>query len=327
MATNNPLGIVQYALSIRNQWLKKTKPAESLDDPIRYLNHCHDLGFGGIQIALKIQDSDYCHRMRQRAEEWNMFVEGNSALPMEETETERFDAEVKTAVECGASVIRTVMMPGRRYEDYESLEEFKSLYQRGLRAVERAEPIAKKHNIRLAIENHKEQRIPDLLNVLEHLSSEPIGVCFDTGNSFSLLEDPLEAAKAYAKWTWTVHYKDQAVREYEDGFLFADVKYGEGFIDLKQLADIVRQGNPEARFNLEMITRDPLKVPCLAHSYWRTFPNMPARDLSRSLQVVKTHRAAVLPEISTKPLEEQATIEEDNVRSSLAYARERLGFG
>ena len=46
-----------------------------------------------------------------------------------------------------------------------------------------------------------------------------MGVNVDTGNSFALLEDPLEMVKAYAPWAFATHIKDMALAEYEDGFL------------------------------------------------------------------------------------------------------------
>ena len=48
---------------------------------------------------------------------------------------------------------------------------------------------------------------------------------------------------------------------------------------------------PEIRLNLEMITRDPLEVPCLTPKYWATFEDLPARHLARSLTMVRDHAA------------------------------------
>ena len=36
-----------------------------------------------------------------------------------------------------------------------------------------------------------------------------------------------------------------------------------------------------------MITRDPLRVPCLGTKYWTTFESLPARELARSLAMVR----------------------------------------
>ena len=36
-----------------------------------------------------------------------------------------------------------------------------------------------------------------------------------------------------------------------------------------------------------MITRDPLKVPCLTEGYWVTFPDLPGRHLAHTLSLVR----------------------------------------
>ncbi len=45
-------------------------------------------------------------------------------------------------------------------------------------------------------------------------------------------------------------------------------------------------------FALEMITRDPLKIPVLTKKYWATFDDsyspLPGRDLARMLEIVRT---------------------------------------
>ena len=44
-----------------------------------------------------------------------------------------------------------------------------------------------------------------------------------------------------------------------------------------------------------MITRDPLKVPCLTDRYWATFADLPGRHLARTLSLVRSHLRDPLP--------------------------------
>ena len=75
-----------------------------------------------------------------------------------------------------------------------------------------------------------------------------------------------------------------------------------------------------------MITRDPLKVPCLTDGYWETFPERSGRYLARTLRMMHAadHRPP-LPVVGRLAREEQVKLEEENVKVCLAYARERLG--
>jgi hypothetical protein len=71
-----------------------------------------------------------------------------------------------------------------------------------------------------------------------------------------------------------------------------------------------------------MITRDPLRIPCLTEQYWATATTS-GRDLARALAMVRKHKQE-LPRVSGKDKKEQIAIEEENVRKSLAYAHKHL---
>ncbi len=321
------LGLCIYCLGIRARAVRSGGGRKDFADPANFLEFCRGLGAGGIQLPLGAKEDAYAAQLRRKAETWEMFVEGIAGLPRSRPDVERFDAEVRTAKLAGAEVIRVVMIPGRRYERFDSADEFRDFTERGIKSLELAEPVAARHRVRLAVENHKDQRVGERLEVLEHLSSEHVGMCVDTGNSFALLEDPIEVVRAYAPWAFSVHLKDQAVREYEDGFLFADAALGEGFLDLGQMVDILRGANPQVHFSLEVITRDPLEVPCLTEKYWATFADVPGRDLARTLRMVRAHASSEpLPRIGHLPLKEQVAREDENVRKCLAYARDHLGL-
>jgi L-ribulose-5-phosphate 3-epimerase UlaE len=123
-----------------------------------------------------------------------------------------------------------------------------------------------------------------------------------------------------------VHLKDQAVQEYADGFLFGDAALGEGFLQLAEMVRVLRAAQPQVRFSLEVITRDPLRVPVLTPPYWATMTDVPATDLARTLRTVKAKAARTLPTVGGLPLEQQVEAETRNITTSLAYARERLGL-
>jgi sugar phosphate isomerase/epimerase len=142
------------------------------------------------------------------------------------------------------------------------------------------------------------------------------------------MEDPLEVARAYAPYAFTVHFKDQAVRENPTGFWFADVPLGEGFLDLNGLIKTLNEAKPAIHLNLELITRDALDVPILKEDFWVTMPDTPARDLAKVFAIIK-NRGSAKPfvEVSKLPTDQQLSLELSNVRRSFVYARERLGLG
>jgi sugar phosphate isomerase/epimerase len=320
------LGLVAYCLSIQRRVSKRLDASMEMFEPRRFLEAGHKLGAGGIQVSLGVRDADYCERLRQMADQLEMYIEGILAPPHQESEVARFAAEVETAARAGVKAVRTVIIPGRRYEFFDSLKKFREFDERGRRALERAAPIAEKHQVPLAVENHKDHRIEERVALLKHIDSQYVGACLDTGNNLALLEDPVEVAEALAPWAKSVHLKDQAVREYEEGFLLGDVPLGQGCIDLKTIVTIIRGQCPEVEFSLELITRDALQVPCLGDKYWATFPEVPASDLANTLAMIRCRSAEKLQQVSALSPEEQVALEMENVTNSLKYAREELGI-
>lgn len=320
------MGLVTYCCALRQKAEKRHDPKRDVFEPLAFLEHCHGLGAGGIQVALGDWDAEYATRLRRRAEAFGMVVEGIASPPRDPADVARFDAAMRAAATAGVKTVRTVILPGRRYEFFESAEQFHQSDLQARRSLELAVPVVERHRVRLAIENHKDHRIAERVDLFKRIGSPWVGACVDLGNSLALLEDPIAVVEAYAPWAMSVHLKDQAVREYDEGFLLADVPLGQGFLDLRRMVAILRKAKPGIHFTLELITRDPLKVPCLTEKYWTTFAATPARELARTLRLVRQHQAKTLPEVSRRSLEEQAAHEDRNLAESLRFAREHLGL-
>jgi 3-oxoisoapionate decarboxylase len=283
------MGLVIYDCNIRRRWMRDQNPDLDLFEPLTFLKYCHSRGAGGMQASLGVMEADEVKRLREFAEQHDLFIEAIVKPPKSKDDVLRFEAEIKTAHDVGVQAARTTIIPGRRYEQFQKLAEFREFEQRGREMLERAVPIVERHRVPFAVENHKDQRIDERIALFKHLDSEFIGACVDTGNSFALLDGAYEPIEAFAPYAMTVHLKDQALREYEDGFLLGDIPLGQGSFDLKRMVNIIANAKPKVRFSLELITRDPLKVPCLTDEYFATMPSSLAIDLARTLQFIRKH--------------------------------------
>jgi sugar phosphate isomerase/epimerase len=164
---------------------------------------------------------------------------------------------------------------------------------------------------------------------MKRVGSEWVGVLFDFGNNVSLCEDPMDTMRTLLPYIGACHIKDMAVEEYEDGLLLSEVPLGEGFLDLKGMVATLQKKDPAMPLNLEMITRDPLKIPVFTKKYWATFDDqgspLPGRDLARTLEIVKKNPPKKpLPRTSGLSLEAQLRMEEDFVRRSIEWAKANL---
>lgn len=283
------------------------------------------VGAAGAHGGMTQIDLEWARRTRALKEELDMYVEIQTFLPREDPSV--FEHAVKVAKEAGASTLRVVCLLGRRYEMFETLADWKTAIDGFHRQIAAAVPIVEKHRMRLGIENHKDWRVDQQVALLRQYSSEYVGVTLDTGNNLSVLDDPMETVEALAPYTFNVHFKDMALEEVPEGFRMSEVPLGEGLLDLKRMVSVIRRAKPDVRFSLEMITRDPLDVPCLTDKYWSTFEDVNGVALARALARVRANPPRQpLPRTTGLLPEARFALERELVARSIAYARVHLGL-
>ena len=118
------------------------------------LEHCRGLGLGAVRMSLPSTDLEVAGQLRKKLESYGMRVIISLAPPKEKGALEGYEAAVKAVSEIGA-VTTHASFTARRYEEFDTFEAFKASFERHQRSVELAEPILRKHKVKLAIENHK----------------------------------------------------------------------------------------------------------------------------------------------------------------------------
>ena len=298
-------------------------------DTYGFLEHCHALGAAGIQagvhgdIAGEATTRADISRIRRRAEELGMSMEAMVPMPRG-ADTSVFEQALKDARDVGALALRAACLGTRRYETFATLEAWQQHVNESKQSIAAAVPLLEKYRIPLGLENHKDWTTDEVAAIMKQYSSEYFGVCLDFGNNISLLDDkPMETIEKLAPYTVTTHLKDMAVDTDTEGFLMSEVLLGNGYLDLPRAIRLVQQARPNARWSLEMITRDPLKVPCLTDKYWATFPDRNGLALARTLRFVNNHKSVKpLPGISHLTREEQLKVEDQNVAAICASSCE-----
>jgi sugar phosphate isomerase/epimerase len=291
-------------------------------DTLEFLEHANTLGAGGIQMPLTSREPEYVRKLRASAEQLGMYYEVIAALP-KSSDLAAFESTVAAAKQAGALAIRVNCLPGRRYENFTSLADWEKAVAESHLKIDAALRIVEKHQVPLAIENHKDWTADEMAALMKEKASRWLGVCLDTGNNIALLDDPMACVETLAPYAISSHVKDMGTAPYPDGFLLSEMPLGEGMLDMRRIVDTIRRARPETRLTLEMITRDPLKVPCLTDAYWATFPQRNGLYLARTLRMA---RERALPVVSGLAHDAQLQTEEDNVKKSLSYAREHLGL-
>jgi sugar phosphate isomerase/epimerase len=292
------------------------------------LEHCRGLGLGAVRMSLRSPDLAAARELRKQLERYGMRLIVSLPTPKEDGAVEAYEAMVRAAAEARA-VTTHASFTGRRYEEFDTFEAFKASFERHQRSVERAEPVLRRHRMKLAIENHKGWRALEHAAWINRVGSEWVGACYDFGNNISLCEDPADTLRILGPLTIYVSFKDMAVAPYEDGFLLSEVPLGEGILDLPGMVKVLQQKDPDMIFALEMITRDPLKIPVLTDKYWVTFDDsyspLPGRDLARVLRIVRDNPPRQpLPKVTGLSPAEALALEDELIDRSIAYVRKNL---
>jgi sugar phosphate isomerase/epimerase len=308
----------------------RSRHARETNQPFDFVEYSHNLGFGVVETRLPAMDSPAIQKFRQRLESFNMRAIADIPLPRDEGGVEAFDTAVKAAKEVGIVSLHTAMT-ARRYEEFDSFEAFKANFERCQKTIALAEPVLSKHRMRLGMENHKGWRAAEQAAWIRRMGSEWVGVHFDFGNNLSLCEDPADTLRILEPYTFACHIKDMAVEPYEDGFLLSEVPLGEGVLDIKGMVQSLQKKDPNMPFDLEMITRDPLKIPVFTKKYWATFDDssspLPGRDLARVLDIVRKNKPkSPLPRLTGLSAEAQLKLEDDCILKSIDYARRNLNL-
>ncbi|HTB14413.1 MAG TPA: TIM barrel protein [Bryobacteraceae bacterium] len=292
-----------------------------------FIDYCHSLGLGGAEVRGGPPTTpEGIGKLRDKIQSYDMHVIFNVRLPNTDADLPAYDAAVKAASQVGAFGLHAAMT-GRRYEQFTTLDAYQKSFEQNQHQIALAEPILKKYKVRLAIENHKGWRAVEQAAWMKRLGSDYVGVHLDFGNNVSFCEDPMFTLETLKPWIFSCHIKDMGVAPYEEGFLLSEVPLGEGFLNLKTMVDTLREKDPNIVFDLEMITRDPLKVPIYTPKYWATFEDIPARQVARIMEIVeKNAPKKPLPKTTGLSAEQQLKLEEGYNLACIRYARENLGL-
>lgn len=288
-------------------------------DAIAVVEHCRALGAGGLQFS----PSGDLKALRRRLEELEMFVEGNARMPGRlSDDTDAFEKSLADAKAAGATVVRAVSRPpqgtsGRRYESFKSMADYRAWEAEANAIVLKCLPIAERLKVKIALENHKDRLVEEHVDFLKKTSSEYLGALVDPGNNLSMLEDPVDTCTRLAPYAIACSMKDMGVAPYEDGFLLSEVVFGEGTHDQAELFKILSRHNKINPVE-ELITRDPLKVPCLTPGYLASLPPEKAARVPGQMAWVKA-KASKLPYVSQLTPEQRLAAESENHRRTLAW--------
>jgi sugar phosphate isomerase/epimerase len=121
----------------------------------------------------------------------------------------------------------------------------------------------KSAGITLGLENHCDYRGWECAAMLAKANRPNLWAQIDTGNAFTVFEEPVDCAKAMAKWVVSVHLKDIKVTPLLQGKSVGEtVPLGEGMVDNAAICQILLEQSPDPK--TIALLNEPLAMPAEA---------------------------------------------------------------
>jgi 3-oxoisoapionate decarboxylase len=199
-----------------------------------------------------------------------------------------FESALRSARAIGASTIRfglTKVLCGDRHalgDGWPKLvaDVSKSLREYGPRVADEGKM--------LAIENHQDFGSDELVAFCE--ATRGVGICFDMGNTFPVVEAPLDFTARIAPHVRHVHLKDYRVLFTDEGYRLVRCAIGDGAVPFAEMLDLLRSHHPTLTAVLEPGALEARHVRWLRPEWWRGYAPKSAAALAACLAAARVNR-------------------------------------
>jgi sugar phosphate isomerase/epimerase len=226
----------------------------------------------------------------------------------------------------GSSTVRSCSGGLMRWtKDSPSTEEFLRAAAAELRDQK---PVFRDNGVVLAIETHFEFTSFELLRLFDMCGAAPgeyLGICLDTMNLLTMLEDPVLATKRLLPWVVTTHIKDGGLLLTADGFVSFTAEAGKGVVDLPAVVEILAAVHPAIVLTVEDHGGDFL-IPVNDPEFLARFPDLAVPELVRLLALaVRTRALADAGKLAVLPRDRWPAACETRVKRDLQAVRRIAG--
>ncbi|MCX6572996.1 MAG: TIM barrel protein [Candidatus Aminicenantes bacterium] len=281
-------------------------------------------------------DKIFLQELRSYAGENRLYIEwgGGQHIPLDlETGRPRDIGAVNRkaageACQVGSPTVRSCSGGLMRWKrEAPSTDEFLRLMAAALREQK---PMLRDSGVILAIETHFEFTSFELLRLFEMCGAVPgeyLGICLDTMNLLTLLEDPAAAARRLLPWVVTTHIKDGGLMLTADGFISFTAEAGKGVIDLAGIIEPLAAVHPHITLTVEDHGGDFL-IPVNDPDFLARFPDLTVPELVGLLRLtVRTRALMESGKLAVLPRDRWPAACEPRVKRDIQSVRRLMGGG
>lgn len=246
--------------------------------------------FSGLDPSLQTSlDKSYLVDLAAFAREKDMYLEWGGAqhIPRDTgswNKKELFDVNRRAAEQAatiGARVLRSCSGGLMRWQPDSPMTE--TLLQETAAALQAQKQMLMDHQVILAIETHFEFTSFELVRLFERCAASPgewLGVCFDTMNCLTMLEDPVCAARRLLPWIVATHVKDGGMALGQEGMTSFPVPMGRGIIDVPAILRLLNSLEIDVTLSVEG-HGGRFRLPVFDESFLSRFPDLTPQELAR----------------------------------------------
>ncbi|MHB9034020.1 MAG: sugar phosphate isomerase/epimerase family protein [Anaerolineae bacterium] len=231
------------------------------DQPLLVMDHAHALGFEGVLLGNRpLRDVNVRRQVIEKAKANGMYVEmggagidaalsGKSPKELVQDWKEIFPL----AKEVGSPILVTGL-GGWPWDSRIITEPGKTLADQiagAIATLKELRAMAADWGIIVTIHTAF-NTAKEYVQIVEAADSPYIGLCLDTANSFLVLEDPVDFARAVVPYVHSTHLKDSFIYLDGDGIQWlGGCELGKGTVDVAAIVEMLYKANPQCNLSIE----------------------------------------------------------------------------
>jgi sugar phosphate isomerase/epimerase len=327
------LGLESY--SVRNSGL----------DPIGVLKLAADWGLAGVLFELSpfksFRDADLA-AIREFAEDRGLYVHfgmgsifhwhpmaaqgrqllGEAGYDTNGSEAQTVIQHLQVAKKLGSPFLRCV---GGNLCTRDEGHDMGALADRAVAILREACKAAEDLGLKIAMENHADFTVRELVSILARVNSPAFGFTVDCANLAFDLDEPLRLAGIMAPYALTTHFKDYRILRTPKGLALENCAVGDGDIDLAAIARLLAEKNPQINLNIEIHSQwNFFTLNILEDGYFYRHPAPPGDGLAWFLKKSWQRPIATEPFTALPDGPESWKLERQHVEQSIQWAKKHL---
>lgn len=266
------LSLNTYSLAIAAGYYKVQNSIPLFKDPLSFIALVKKVGFDGLELPLDYYyDSLGCPNFKSFINELH---EANLRLMpcIENFDVNYMQECIPHLSDANLNLIR-IKMPhtktfygGNRYKHECFLDDL----ERFSNELDTLEPVLCDFDVRVAIENHQDLDVKDLVKLCKRSPTNQRCITWDVGNSLATMRAPFQFAEMASEFIANVHFKDYRIARTREGIALIRTVLGEGVVTSLSLAKYIKQLPNVTNVSMELAAH-PNRIADIFHPNYPKF--------------------------------------------------------